>query len=58
VSTAISFPRALRKAFVHAVLRGLRFFTKFFWHFDRQKRKTCSRARSQRLEEGRKCEEK
>ena len=40
-STTISFPRAFRKDFVHAVFRGLRFFMKFFTHFDRQNLKTC-----------------
>lgn len=37
-STVISLPAALRNAFVHASLRGLRFILKFLWHFERQKR--------------------
>jgi hypothetical protein len=38
-TTVSSFPAALRKALVHRTLRGLRFFLKFLWHLERQKRK-------------------
>ena len=40
-TTAISFPLNFLKAFVHAVLRGLRFILKFLWHLERQNLNTC-----------------
>ena len=40
-STDNSLPAALRKALVHLVFLGLRFFLKALWHFDLQNRNIC-----------------
>ena len=45
-TTAISFPLNFLKAFVHAVLRGLRFILKFLWHLGRQNLKTLPSLRA------------
>ena len=46
LTTVISLPAALRKAFVQRTLRGLRFILKFLWHFERQKRKSLASLRT------------